>query len=153
MLDEYLAFQEDIIKRRTQYDLRKALERAHLLEGLIIAQDNIDEVIRIIRSSYDNAKENLMNRFSLDDVQAQAILDMRLKALQGLDHEKLEAEYKELEERIAYFRELLASEEMLKGVLSPRSSAYSPSPTWAISSAYRWMNTSSRAEAARASRV
>lgn len=81
VLDEYLAFQEDIIKRRTQYDLRKALERAHLLEGLIIAQDNIDEVIRIIRSSYDNAKENLMNRFSLDDVQAQAILDMRLKAL------------------------------------------------------------------------
>ena len=123
MLDEYLAFQEDIIKRRTQYDLRKALERAHLLEGLIIAQDNIDEVIRIIRSSYDNAKENLMNRFSLDDVQAQAILDMRLKALQGLDHEKLEAEYKELEERIAYFRELLASEEMLKGVLKDELAA------------------------------
>ena len=115
VLDEYLAFQEDIIKRRTQYDLRKALERAHLLEGLIIAQDNIDEVIRIIRSSYDNAKENLMNRFSLDDVQAQAILDMRLKALQGLDHEKLEAEYKELEERIAYFRELLASEGRAQG--------------------------------------
>ena len=123
VLDEYLAFQEDIIKRRTQYDLRKALERAHLLEGLIIAQDNIDEVIRIIRSSYDNAKENLMNRFSLDDVQAQAILDMRLKALQGLDHEKLEAEYKELEERIAYFRELLASEEMLKGVLKDELAA------------------------------
>ena len=123
VLDEYLAFQEDIIKRRTQYDLRKALERAHLLEGLIIAQDNIDEVIRIIRSSYDNAKENLMNRFSLDDVQAQAILDMRLKALQGLDHEKLEAEYKELEERIAYFRELLASEEMLKGVLKDELTA------------------------------
>ena len=123
MLDEYLAFQEDIIKRRTQYDLRKALERAHLLEGLIIAQDNIDEVIRIIRSSYDNAKENLMNRFSLDDVQAQAILDMRLKALQGLDHEKLETEYKELEERIAYFRELLASEEMLKGVLKDELAA------------------------------
>ena len=123
VLDEYLAFQEDIIKRRTQYDLRKALERAHLLEGLIIAQDNIDEVIRIIRSSYDNAKENLMNRFSLDDVQAQARLDMRLKALQGLDHEKLEAEYKELEERIAYFRELLASEEMLKGVLKDELAA------------------------------
>ena len=91
ILDEYIAFQEEIIVRRTKYDLKKAQERAHLLEGLLIAQDNIDEVIRIIRSSYDNAKENLMSRFGLDDVQAQAILDMRLKALQGLDREKLEA--------------------------------------------------------------
>ena len=123
ILDEYIAFQEEIIIRRTKYDLKKAQERAHLLEGLLIAQDNIDEVIRIIRSSYDNAKENLMNRFGLDDVQAQAILDMRLKALQGLDREKLEAEYKELEERIAYFQQLLGSEEMLRGVLKDELSA------------------------------
>ena len=117
IIDEYLAFQEEVIIRRTKYDLRKAQERAHLLEGLLVAQDNIDEVIRIIRSSYDNAKENLMSRFGLDDIQAQAILDMRLKALQGLDREKLEAEYKELEERIAYYNSLLADESLLKGVL------------------------------------
>ena len=117
ILDEYLAFQEEIIIRRTKYDLRKAQERAHLLEGLLIAQDNIDEVIKIIRTSYDNAKENLMSRFHLDDVQAQAICDMRLIALQGLNREKLENEYKELEERIAYFNKLLSDEEMLKGVL------------------------------------
>ena len=117
ILDEYLAFQEDVIVRRTRYDLRKAEERAHLLEGLLIAQDNIDEVIHIIRSSYDNAKQNLMERFGLDDVQAQAICDMRLIALQGLNREKLENEYKELEERIAYFRELLADPEKIKGVL------------------------------------
>ena len=123
ILDEYIAFQEEIIIRRTKYDLKKAQERAHLLEGLLIAQDNIDEVIRIIRSSYDNARENLMNRFGLDEVQAQAILDMRLKALQGLDREKLEAEYKELEARIAYFQQLLGSEEMLRGVLKDELSA------------------------------
>ena len=117
ILDEYIAYQEQVIIRRTKFDLRKAQERAHLLEGLLIAQDNIDEVIHIIRTSYDNAKENLMTRFNLDDVQAQAILDMRLKALQGLDREKLEKEYKELEERIAYFNQLLSSEEMLRGVL------------------------------------
>ena len=117
ILDEYIAFQQDLLIRRTKYDLRKAQERAHLLEGLLIAQDNIDEVIRIIRSSYDNAKLNLMERFSLDDVQAQAICDMRLIALQGLNREKLEAEYKELQERISYFNQLLASEEMLRGVL------------------------------------
>ena len=117
MLDEYIAFQEEVITRRTRYDLRKAQERAHLLEGLMIAQDNIDEVIRIIRESYDDAKERLMARFSLDDVQAQAILDMRLKALQGLDREKLDAEYKELEGRIDYFNRLLADEGMLRGVL------------------------------------
>ena len=117
ILDEYIAFQEQIITRRTIYDRRKAQERAHLLEGLLIAQDNIDEVIQIIRTSYDNAKERLMTRFGLDDVQAQAILDMRLKALQGLDREKLEAEYKELEERIAYFDKLLADEGMLRQVL------------------------------------
>ena len=117
ILDEYLTYQEEIIRRRTIYDRRKAQERAHILEGLLIAQDNIDEVIKIIRSSYDNAKENLMERFSLDDVQAQAICDMRLIALQGLNREKLEAEYKELEEKIAYYNRLLESEEMLKGVL------------------------------------
>lgn len=116
-LDEYIAFQRQVIRRRTQFDLKKALERAHLLEGLIIAQDNIDEVIHIIRTSYDDAREKLMARFSLDEVQAQAILDMRLKALQGLDHEKLENEYKELQEKIAYFRQLLSDEGMLKGVL------------------------------------
>ena len=117
ILDEYIAFQEEIIIRRTKYDLKKAQERAHLLEGLLIAQDNIDEVIKIIRESYDDAKERLCARFSLDDVQAQAILDMRLKALQGLDREKLENEYKELEERIAYYQKLLSDEAMLRGVL------------------------------------
>ncbi len=117
ILDEYIAFQEQIITRRTIYDRRKAQERAHLLEGLLIAQDNIDEVIKIIRTSYDNAKERLMTRFGLDDVQAQAILDMRLKALQGLDREKLEAEYKELEERIAYYNKLLSDEGLLRQVL------------------------------------
>ena len=103
--------------RRTRYDLRKAQERAHLLEGLLIAQDNIDEVIHIIRSSYDNAKQNLMDRFGLDDVQAQAICDMRLISLQGLNREKLEAEYKELEGKIAYYQELLGDINKLKGVL------------------------------------
>ena len=117
ILDEYLKYQEEVLTRRTQYDLRKAQERAHLLEGLLIAQDNIDEVIHIIRSSYDNAKQNLMERFSLDDVQAQAICDMRLIALQGLNREKLEAEYKELEEKIAYYQELLADESKLRAVL------------------------------------
>ena len=117
IIDEYLAFQEELITRRTQYDLKKAREREHLLQGLLIAQDNIDEVIKIIRESYDDAKENLMARFGFSDVQAQAILDMRLKALQGLDREKLQAEYDELEKRIAYFEELLRNETMLKGVL------------------------------------
>ena len=117
ILDEYLRFQEEVIVRRTRYDLRKAQERAHLLEGLLIAQDNIDEVIRIIRSSYDDAKQNLMARFSLSDVQAQAICDMRLIALQGLNREKLEQEYKDLEVKIAYYQELLADPEKIKGVL------------------------------------
>ena len=117
ILDEYLTFQEEIIVRRTKFDLKKALERAHLLEGLLIAEENIDEVIRIIRESYDDAKENLMQRFSLSDVQVQAILDMRLKALQGLEREKLQNEYDELEKRIAYFRELLADPEKVKAVL------------------------------------
>ena len=117
ILDEYIAYQEQVIVRRTQFDRRKAQERAHLLEGLLIAQDNIDEVIHIIRTSYDNAKDNLMTRFGLDDVQAQAILDMQLKRLQGLEKEKLEAEYSELEKKIAYYDQLLSSEEMLRGVL------------------------------------
>ncbi len=117
ILDEYLAFQMEVLTRRTQYDLRKAQERAHLLEGLLIAQDNIDEVIQIIRSSYDNAKQRLCERFGLDDVQAQAICDMRLIALQGLNREKLENEFKELQAKIAYYNELLADPEKLKGVL------------------------------------
>ena len=117
IIDEYLAFQEEIIIRRTRFDLKKAQERAHLLEGLLVAQDNIDEVIRIIRSSYDNAKENLMSRFGLDDVQAQAILDMQLKRLQGLDREKLQAEYRELEEKIAYFQRVLSDEGLVKSIL------------------------------------
>ena len=117
ILDEYLAFQEELIVRRTKFDLRKAEERAHLLEGLLIAQDNIDEVIQIIRSSYDNAKQRLMERFGLSDVQAQAICDMRLISLQGLNREKLENEYKELEGKIAYYKELLADPEKIKKVL------------------------------------
>ena len=117
IIDEYLAFQMEVLTRRTQYDLRKARERAHLLEGLLIAQDNIEEVIRIIRSAYDDAKIRLMERFSLSDVQAQAILDMRLKALQGLDREKLQAEYDELMEKINYYLELLSDENKLRAVL------------------------------------
>ena len=123
ILDQYVAFQEQIIVRRTRYDLKKAQERAHLLEGLLIAQDNIDEVIRIIRSSYDNAKENLMQRFGLDDIQAQAILDMRLKALQGLDREKLEAEYKELEEKIAWYQKVLSDEGLVRQILKEELTA------------------------------
>ena len=123
IIDEYLKFQEEIIVRRTRFDLKKAQERAHLLEGLLIAQDNIDEVIKIIRTSYDNAKENLMARFGLDDVQAQAILDMRLKALQGLDREKLQNEYKELEERIAYFLRILNDESLVKSILKEELTA------------------------------
>ena len=123
ILDEYLAYQEEVILRRTRYDLRKAQERAHLLEGLLIAQDNIDEVIRIIRTSYDNAKENLMQRFGLDDIQAQAILDMRLKALQGLDREKLQNEYKELEARIAYYERVLGDMGLVKSILKDELTA------------------------------
>ncbi len=117
IIDEYLTFQEELIVRRTRYDLKKAQERAHILEGLLIAQDHIDEVIKTIRESYDDAKERLMEKFSLSDVQAQAICDMRLIALQGLNREKLQAEYDELEKKIAYYNELLASESMIRGVL------------------------------------
>ena len=117
MIDEYLHFQEEVLIRRTRFDLRKAEERAHLLRGLLIAQENIDEVIRIIRESYDDAKENLKAAFGLDDVQAQAILDMQLKRLQGLEKEKLEAEYDELQKKIAYYNELLSDHAKLIGVL------------------------------------
>ena len=117
IIDEYLAHQMEVLRRRTEYDLRKARERAHLLEGLLIAQDNIDECIRIIRSRYDDAREALMERFGLDEVQAQAILDMRLKALQGLDREKLQNEYDELMEKITYFVALLEDPQKLRGVL------------------------------------
>ena len=125
ILEEYLTFQKEIIVRRTRYDLKKAEERAHLLRGLLIAQDNIDEVIHIIRTSYDDAKERLCERFGLDDVQAQAILDMRLKALQGLDREKLENEYKELEEKIAYFRKVLGDPELVCAILKEELQAIS----------------------------
>ena len=122
-LDEYLTFQEEVIVRRTKFDLKKAQERAHLLEGLLIAQENIDEVIRIIRTSYDNAKENLMSRFSLSEVQAQAILDMQLKRLQGLERDKLLAEYRELEEKIAYFQRVLSDPELVKAILKEELTA------------------------------
>ncbi len=125
IIDEYLTFQEEIIVRRTRYDLKKAQERAHLLEGLLIAQDNIDEVIRIIRSAYDDAKQRLMERFGLDDIQAQAILDMRLKALQGLDREKLETEYKELEEKIAWYNKVLSDEGLVRQILKEELQAIS----------------------------
>ena len=125
IIDEYLKFQEEIIVRRTRYDLKKAQERAHLLEGLLIAQDNIDEVIRIIRSAYDDAKQRLMERFGLDDIQAQAILDMRLKALQGLDREKLETEYKELEEKIAWYNKVLSDEGLVRQILKEELQAIS----------------------------
>ena len=117
IIDEYLAHQNEVLTRRTEFELRKAKERAHLLEGLLIAQDNIDEVIRIIRTAYDDAKQRLMERFGLDDVQAQAILDMRLKALQGLDREKLKNEYDELMARINYYLELLADPAKMRAVL------------------------------------
>ena len=123
MLHYYIAHQEEVIVRRTRYELAKAEERAHILEGLVVALDNIDEVIHIIRTSYDDARQRLCQRFDLDEIQAQAILDMRLKALQGLDREKLEKEYQELEERIAYFNQLLSSEEMLRGVLKEELTA------------------------------
>ncbi len=123
ILEEYLAFQQEVITRRTAFDLKKARERSHLLEGLLIAQDNIDEVIRIIRSSYDNARDNLMQRFGLDEIQAQAICDMRLIALQGLNREKLQKEYDELAERITYYEDLLAHPEKIRGVLKEELTA------------------------------
>ncbi len=123
VLDEYLSFQEEVIIRRTKFDLKKAQERAHILEGLLIAQDNIDEVIQIIRSSYDDAKERLMERFQLSELQAQTILDMRLKALQGLEKEKLQNEYRELEEKIAYYQRVLGDMGLVKGILKDELTA------------------------------
>ncbi|MBQ4565164.1 MAG: DNA gyrase subunit A [Oscillospiraceae bacterium] len=123
ILDEYLAHQEDVIVRRTRYDLRKAQERAHLLEGLIIAQDNIDEVIRIIRSRYDDAREALMERFGLSEVQAQAILDMQLKRLQGLEKDKLLVEYQEIQEKIDYFKRILSDNELVRSILKEELTA------------------------------
>ena len=123
VLDEYLAFQEEIIIRRTRFDLRKAEERAHIVQGLLIAQDNIDEVIRIIRSAYDDAKEKLMERFELSDIQAQTILDMRLKALQGLEREKLQSEYDELQTKIAYFKRVLEDINLVKDILKEELTA------------------------------
>ena len=116
-LDEYIKHREQVIIRRTKFELDKALARAHILEGLRIAIDNIDEVINIIRSSYDDAKERLMERFSLTDIQAQAILDMRLKTLSGLQREKIEEEYKQLMELIAHLREILANEHLVLEII------------------------------------
>ena len=104
MLAEYLKHQEEVVTRRTKFNLDKAEKRAHILEGLRIAISNIDEVIRIIRTSYDDAKERLMERFGLSEIQAQAILEMQLRRLQGLEHEKIDAEYKDLQEKIAYYK-------------------------------------------------
>ena len=117
ILDEYLAFQKNVIRRRTEFDLKRAQERAHILEGLRIAVDNIDEVIRTIRESYDNARENLMARFSLSDPQARAILELQLRRLQGLEREKLEAEYEDLMVKIAHYEDILANESVLIQVL------------------------------------
>ncbi|MBQ6622675.1 MAG: DNA gyrase subunit A [Mogibacterium sp.] len=117
IIDEYLKHQKEVVTRRTRFDLAKAEARAHILEGLIIALDNIDEVIRVIRSSYNDAKEKLMIRFGLTEIQAQAILDMRLARLQGLEREKIENELAELRKRIAYYKEILADEHKLMGVI------------------------------------
>ena len=117
ILTEYLNFQKEVVTRRTQFDLKKAEARAHILEGLRIALDNIDEIIKIIRSSYNDAKEKLMERFGLSEIQAQAILDMRLARLQGLEREKIDKEYEELMKRIAYFKSILADEKLLMGVI------------------------------------
>ena len=117
ILDEYLKHQKVVITRRTKFDLNKAEARAHILEGLLIALDNIDEVIKVIRESYDDAKERLMVRFGLTEIQAKAILDMRLARLQGLEREKLENEHAELMKKIAYYKEILADEHKLMGVI------------------------------------
>ena len=117
ILEQYLKHQEEVVTRRTRFDLDKAEKRAHILEGLRIAIDNIDEVIKIIRTSYDNAKERLIERFSLSDIQAQAILEMQLRRLQGLEHEKIDNEYRELQEKIKYFKEILADENKLLDVI------------------------------------
>ena len=117
MLSLYLRHQENVVKRRTQFDLDKAEKRAHILEGLMIAIDNIDEVIKTIRESYDDAKERLMVKFGLSELQAQSILEMQLRRLQGLEREKIEEEHKALMEKIAYFKTILADENKLLGVI------------------------------------
>ena len=117
ILDEYLKHQKEVVTRRTIYDKKKAEARAHILEGYRIALDNIDEIIKIIRSSYNDAKERLMERFGLSEIQAQAILDMQLRRLQGLEKEKIENEYQELLKKIAYYTQLLEDEHMLMGVV------------------------------------
>ena len=117
IIDEYLKHQKIVITRRTQFDLAKAEARAHILEGLLIALDNIDEVIKVIRSSYNDAKEKLMVRFGLSEIQSQAILDMRLARLQGLEREKIENEHNELMQKIAYYKSILADEHKLMGVI------------------------------------
>ena len=116
-LEVYIKHRKEVILRRTKFDLDKAEARAHILEGLLIAIDNIDEVIKIIRESYDDAKERLMERFNLTDIQAQAILDMQLKRLSGLQREKLEEEYAELMKLIAYYKEILASETLVYDII------------------------------------
>ena len=118
MLEHYISFQKEVIIRRTKYDLDKALARAHILEGYIIALDNIDEIIAVIRSAYDDAEERLMERFALTEIQAKAIVDMRLRRLQGLEREKIDEEYKELQVQIAYFNSILESEEIVKGIIT-----------------------------------
>ncbi len=117
MLDHYIDFQKSVVVRRSKYDLKKAEARAHILEGLRIALDHIDEIIKIIRASYNDAKVNLMERFSFSDVQAQAILDMRLARLQGLEREKIDGEYNDLMEKIAYLNKVLSSEEMVLDIV------------------------------------
>ena len=117
IISEYLKHQKEVVTRRTIFDKKKAEARAHILEGYLIALDNIDEIIRIIRSSYNDAKEKLMERFDLSEIQAQAILDMQLRRLQGLEKEKIESEYQELLKKIAYYAELLADEKKLMGVV------------------------------------
>ena len=117
IISEYLKHQKDVVTRRTIFDKKKAESIAHILEGYLIALDNIDEIIKIIRSSYNDAKEKLMARFNLSDIQAQAILDMQLRRLQGLEKEKIENEYQELLKKIAYYAELLADEHKLMGVI------------------------------------
>lgn len=124
ILSEYLKHQETVVTRRTRFNLEKAQKRAHILEGLRIAIENIDEVIRIIRTSYDNAKERLMERFALSEIQAQAILEMQLRRLQGLEHEKIDAEYAELMKKIAYYESLLADHNLLLGVIRDEMMEY-----------------------------
>ena len=123
VLEHYVKFQEEVITRRTKFDKAKAEARVHILEGLKIALDNIDEVIETIRNSYNDAKEKLMNRFSLTDIQAQAILDMRLARLAGMEREKIDKEYDELVKLIAHLTEILSDESLVLGIVKDELSA------------------------------